>query len=242
MKFILKRTLVVITIIFSENVFIYATPSTIIWIPSVDIQPYSVFHLGIDNYFTLFRKGIGEGGVAFPTDLGLTIGVLPFSVIQAEVGVDLLEPTYSPWTFNAKVGVPENVVTDWSPAIAIGGCYFGVQKNVTDVNIVYALTAKTIPVIGRISAGYYTGNKNILIDPDGKANNNGFLFSWDRQVTEINENLWLAIDYQSGKHSFGAFNFGFAWSFSKNVSIIFARDVYNNNAPSTFTAQLDINI
>jgi hypothetical protein len=242
MKSYRNRLMLLIMIVVTGNIPIHATPSTIIWIPSVDIQPYSVFHCGIDNYFTVFKKGIGEGGSAFPTDLGLTVGVLPFSGIQAEVGVDLFEPLHSPWAFNAKIGIPENVITDWSPAIAAGGCNFGLQNNVTDVNMLYALASKTFPVIGRVSAGYYTGNKNILLDPDGNIDNNGILLSWDKQVTEISENLWLAVDYQGGKNSFGALSFGFAWSFSKNVSVLFARDVFNNGAPSTFTAQLDINI
>ncbi len=28
----------------------YATPSTQIWIPSTDIQPFKTFHLNIDSY------------------------------------------------------------------------------------------------------------------------------------------------------------------------------------------------
>jgi hypothetical protein len=242
MKTLIKRTTVVFALMITGCVFVGATPSTIIWIPSVDFQSYSVVHLGVDNYFTLLKKGVGEGGIAFPTDVGLTAGILPFSAVQAEVGVDLFEPTHSPWAVNGKVGVPENVLTEWSPAIAVGGCNFGFQKNVTDVNILYAVAGKTFPVIGRISAGYYTGNKNILLDPDGNVDNSGVLLSWDKQATEINDNLWLAVDYQGGKNSFGALSFGFAWSFSKNVSVIFAWDVFNNKAPSTFTTQLDINI
>ena len=221
---------------------LHATPSTIIWIPSVDFQPFKTFHLGIDNYFTVFKKGIGQGGLAFPTDVGLTAGVLPFDKIQAEVGVDLLEPTQSPWTFNAKIGIPEGALAEWFPAVAVGGFNFGVEKNITDFNIVYGVIAKTLPVVGRLSVGYYTGNKVLLVDNDGKTDNTGILVSWDKQVTEINDNLWLAIDYQGGKSSFGALSFGFAWSFSKNVSVILARDIYNNNAPSTITTQLDINL
>src|ERR1035437_3336093 len=228
--------------VISEVFFLQATPSTIIWISSADIQQFKVFHLGIDNYFTVFKKGIGQGGLAFPTDVGLTVGVLPFEKFQAEVGVDLLEPTQSPWSFNAKVGIPEGSIAEWSPAIAIGACNLGIEKNLTDYNIIYGIVAKTLPVIGRLSVGYYTGNKNLLVDNDGKADNSGILVSWDKQVTEINENLWLAVDYQGGKNSLGAVSFGLAWSFSKNVSVILARDIYNNNAPSTLTTQLDINM
>ena len=228
--------------VISEVFFLQATPSTIIWISSADIQQFKVFHLGIDNYFTVFKKGIGQGGLAFPTDVGLTVGVLPFEKFQAEVGVDLLEPTQSPWSFNAKVGIPEGSIAEWSPAIAIGACNLGIEKNLTDYNIIYGIVAKTLPVIGRLSVGYYTGNKNLLVDNDGKVDNSGILLSWDKQVSEISENIWLAVDYQGGKNSLGAVSFGLAWSFSKNVSVIIARDIYNNNAPGTLTTQLDINL
>lgn len=239
---LIKKVVFISILLLCETSFTYGTPATIIWIPSVDFQSFKVFHLGIDNYFTVFKKGIGEGGLAFPTDVGLTIGILPYEKIQAEVGVDFFEPQSSPWVFNAKIGLPEEALTEWSPAIAVGGCYLGVKKNVTDNNMLYAIAGKTLPFIGRLEIGYYTGNKNILVDPDGNVDNSGVLFSWDRQIPEVNENLWLAVDYQGGENSLGALSFGFAWSFSKNVSVIFARNIFNNNSPSTLTTQLDINI
>jgi hypothetical protein len=231
-----KLTIALLILICCVCSLIQATPSTIIWIPSVDFQTYKSYHLGIDNYAYDFKNGKAFSGTAFPTDLGLTVGVLPFSSVQAEMGVDYFTPQLSPFFLNAKIGVPEGALADWSPAIAVGEFNFGFLKNVTDYNIVYGIAGKTIPVIGRIEAGCFSGNKNLLTD------NNGFLLSWDRQIPEISENLWLAIDYQSGKSSFGAFSYGFAWSFSKNVSVIFARDVFNADLPSTFTMQLDINI
>ena len=220
-----------------------ATPSTIIWIPSVDFQGYKSFHLGIDNYAYDFKSGTPGSGTAFPTDLGLTVGVLPSTDVQAEIGVDYFMPQLSPWLFNAKVGFPEGTIVDGFPAVAVGGWGFGTQKNVTDYDIFYGIVGKTIPVIGRLEVGYFSGNKNLLLDlSTGNADNSGILLSWDRQMTEISENLWLAVDYQGSKSSFGALSYGFAWSFSKNVSVIFARDVFNADIPSTFTTQLDINI
>ncbi|MGD1046822.1 MAG: hypothetical protein ABR936_16060 [Bacteroidota bacterium] len=232
-----------LTLIFGGSMIVSATPSTIIWIPSVDFQGYKSFHLGIDNYAYDFKSGKPGSGTAFPTDLGLTVGVLPDSIIKAEVGVDYFTPQLSPFLLNAKVGVPEGALTDWAPAIAVGGFGFGFLKNVTDFNIVYGIVGKTFPVLGRIEVGYFSGNKKLLVDlSTGSADNSGVLLSWDRQITEISENLWLAIDYQDSKSSFGALSYGFAWSFSKNVSVIFARDVFNADLPSTFTMQLDINI
>jgi hypothetical protein len=235
MKTLSKLTITLLMLVCCIHSFASATPSTIIWIPSVDFQGYKSFHLGIDNYSFDFKNGIG--GTALPTDLGLTVGVLPGSIVLAEIGIDYFTPQWSPLTLNAKVGIPEGVITDWSPAVAVGGFNFGFQKNVTDANILYGIAGKTFPVIGRIEAGLFSGNKNVL-GPDNK----GFMLSWDRMMPEISENLWLAIDYQSGKSSVGAFSYGFAWSFSKNVSVIFARDVFNADLPSTFTMQLDINI
>jgi hypothetical protein len=209
----------------------------------VDFQGYKSFHLGIDNYSYDFKSGKPGSGTAFPTDLGLTVGVLPDTIVLAEIGFDYFTPQWSPFTLNAKVGIPEGVLGDWSPAIAVGGFAFGFQKNVTDANIVYGMVGKTFPVIGRLEVGYFSGNNKLLVDlSTGKADNSGILLSWDRNIPEISDNLWLAFDYQGTKSSFGALSYGLAWTFSKNVSVIFARDVFNTDIPSTFTMQLDINI
>jgi hypothetical protein len=232
-----KLTIALLILICCVCSLIQATPSTIIWIPSVDFQTYKSYHLGIDNYAYDFKNGKAFSGTAFPTDLGLTVGVLPFSSVQAEMGVDYFTPQWSPFTLNAKVGVPEGGLVDWLPALAVGGFNFGFQKNVTDANILYGIVGKTFPVVGRLEVGYFTGNSKVL-----GSDNSGVLLSWDRQIPEISENLWLAVDYQGTKSSFGALSYGFAWSFSKNVSVIFARDEFNADIPSTFTVQLDINI
>jgi hypothetical protein len=235
MKSVLKSIFTLLMILMTVSSLSNATPSTIIWIPSVDFQGYKSFHLGIDNYSFDFKNG--TGGTALPTDLGLTVGVLPDSIVLAEIGVDYFTPQWSPFTLNAKVGIPEGVLADWSPAIAVGGFNFGFQKNVTDANIIYGIAGKTFPVIGRLEVGYFKGNSKVLGSDD-----TGVLLSWDRMIPEISENLWLAVDYQGSKSSFGALSYGLAWSFSKNVSVIFARDVFNADFPSTFTMQLDINI
>ena len=243
MKTWTKLTIVLLMLICCARSLIHATPSTIIWIPSVDFQGYKSFHLGIDNYAYDFKSGKPGSGTALPTDLGLTVGVLPDSIVLAEIGVDYMTPQWSPFLLNAKVGFPEGALTDWSPAIAVGGFSFGFLKNFTDYNIVYGMVGRTFPVLGRLEVGYFSGNKKLLVDlSTGKADNSGVLLSWDRMIPEISENLWLAVDYQGTKSSFGALSYGLAWSFSKNVSVIFARDVFNADIPSTFTMQLDINI
>jgi hypothetical protein len=231
----------------------YSTPSTQIWIPSTDFQKWKSMHLGVDNYIRTNKiDGVRGAGMY---DIGLTTGLLPFDKFQGEIGIDYLsmgDSNYDdhPIYFNAKIGFPEGAIFKGSPAIAIGGYNIGLKKNLTDYNILYGLIAKTIPILGRVSAGYYTGNSKVLVDENLKKASSGILLSWDRTMSEISDKLWLAVDYQGGKNYLGALSFGASWSFSKNVSVIFGYDIYNNKKAyyntnnqnaNTFTTQLDIN-
>jgi len=236
------------------NIIVTGTPSTQIWIISTDFQKFKTFHLGIDNYLRLENQAYHSRGAGI-FDCGLTAGVLPFKKLQAEIGVDYInmgDGIYdtNPVYFNAKIGTPEGALFKGSPAITVGGYNFGTKNSLTNYNVAYALIAKTIPIIGRVSAGYYYGNKKLLVDENNKKSNNGILLSLDRQMTEISDKLWMAVDYQSGRSYLGALSAGFSWSFSSNVSVIFAYDIYNNKNVyynskdlnlNTITMQLDIN-
>jgi hypothetical protein len=246
--FMIKLVICLLSIEYS-----YSTPSTQIWIPSTDFQKWKSMHLGLDNYNRTSKISGVRGAGMF--DLGLTTGLLPFDKFQGEIGVDYLsvgDNNYDdyPVYFNAKIGFPEGALFKNSPAIALGAYNLGLKKNLTDYNILYGLIAKTIPILGRITAGYYTGNYKVLIDENTNKSSKGLLLSWDRTMTEISDKLWLAVDYQGGKNYLGALNFGASWSFSKNVSLIFGYDIYNNKKAyyntnnqnaNSFTAQVDIN-
>ena len=219
-----------------------ATPSTQIWIPSSDIQPFKKIHFGLDTYIkTKSRNGTTEPTV---TNAGLTVGVLPFEKLQMEAGIDYRDiggdHTY-PLYFNAKFGIPENAIFKGSPAMAAGGYDFGTKNDVADYNIVYGLIAKTLGKFGRFSAGYYMGNDDLLVDINGEEDNNGILLSWDRTISEISDKIWAAIDYKEGKNGYGALSFGVAWKFAPNVGVIFGYDIYNESTyKPTATIQLDI--
>jgi len=224
-----------------------ATPSTQIWIPSTDIQKFKTLHFGFDTYVRTKSNDAGEK-VAPAVVLGLTGGVLPFEKIQAEVGFDLIhlggDLDDYPLYFNAKVGTPEDALFKHSPAIAVGGYNFGTKKDVTDQNMVYGLVAKTFPVIGRLSVGYFGGNDKLFLDKNGKKDEKGLLLSWDRTLSEISDKLWAAVDYQGTDSAIGALNFAFSYAFAENVSVIFGYDIYNEKTTggeNTFTVQLDIN-
>jgi hypothetical protein len=229
--------LIAAALLFAGATSALATPSTQIWIPSTDIQKFGTFHLGIDNYI----PAEGEGSVPLYV-LGLTAGVIPSEIIQAEIGVDYMSGLGDvaddmPYYFNAKVATPEGALFGGSPALAVGGYNFGTESDVTNQNIVYGLVAKTLPVVGRFSVGYFTSNEDVIGD-----DNSDILASWDRTLTEISPKLWAAVDYQGGESALGALSFGLSWAFADNVSVIAGYDIFNNSdLNDTFTTQLDIN-
>jgi hypothetical protein len=250
-----------------------AGPSTQIWIPSTDIQPFLVGHVNLDNYFRASGDAEAPPNSAAHRDanifdLGITVGVLPFKTIQMEVGFDYLvnanDPNdQHPWSGNIKLGTPEDSLFKFSPALAVGIYNFrsGADISTSDApavnagqNMLYGLVAKTLPAwgslpsLGRFSAGYYHGSKRALVDNPNlalaKPANYGVLLSWDRTMSEISDKLWFAVDYQGGRNAVGATNIGFSWAFTKNVSVLFAYDMYTKNnlaGANTFTTQVDIN-
>ncbi|MEI6515674.1 MAG: hypothetical protein WCO77_06840 [bacterium] len=243
-----------------------ATPSTQIWIPSTDIQPFNVWHLGVDNYLRASDSGRFTPGERDPniTDVGLTVGVLPLEKLKAEVGVDYLVngTAYddNPLYFNAKIGIPEgalftNSLSLNSPSLAVGGFNFGTNSKKssatrTDQNIVYGEVGETLPAfgalpsLGRFSVGYYQGNGDVLLGKDGGSANSGILASWDRSMSEISDKLWVAIDYMGGDNFNSGLSLGASWAFSKNVSVILGYDMWDKPTlagSNTLTVQLDIN-
>jgi hypothetical protein len=217
-----------------------ATPSTQIWIPSTDIQKFASVHLNDDVYARPSKPTI--------LVLGPTVGILPWEVIQAELGLDLFflgnrEQDKRPLYVHGKLGTPEDSMFKWSPALALGVFNVGFKKDLTNQNIGYALIAKTIPILGRLSAGYFYGNDAVLVDEKGEAENHGLLLSWDRTLSELTDKLWLAVDYQGSRSAMGALNFGAGWTFAPNIGLIVGYDHYLNKdvaGKDTFTVQVDI--
>lgn len=249
-----------------------ATPSTQIWIPSTDIQAYKTVHLNIDSYVRTRAEGSDPNRqTGVPSNQNLppvyviapTFGVLPFAKIQAEVGFDLVYGGSNtgfgldkyPFYGHFKIGMPED--NTWIPAVAVGMYNIGTKSGdarkgelATNQDVAYGLLAKTLPVVGRLSAGYFFGNKKVLVTDEKDASGNfksdekGVLLSWDRTLSEVSDKVWGGVDYQGGKSALGALSFGVSYAFAKNVSVIFGYDVYNNKkvaGQNTATIQVDIN-
>ncbi len=230
----------------------FATPSTTYWTPATtDIQPFGVLHIGVDNYFTVFRKA-RNGASAFGTDVGLTAGVLPFEKLQMEVGVDYIEPTDHPISFNAKLGTPDNSLFQGSPALNFGIFNVGTKKDVTNQNILFGLVGKTILFLGRLHVGPYIGNRRALVDKDGEKENIGFMIGFDKPIIRLRDmegkllydKLVLAADYASGKNSIGGGGIGLYYYFTKDISLLTGPVWFNEpaiNGKWKWTIQLDIN-
>jgi len=232
-----------------------ATPSTTYWTPmTLDIQSYKVAHLGIDNYFSVGNKASSDPMVALPTDIGLTIGVLPFEKIQMEVGVDALYGPLSdyPYSFNAKIGAPEDALFKGAPALQVGIFGVGTKDKVTNQNVLYGVIGKSIPSVGRLSVGPYFGNKDVLVNPDGGKENTGFMVAFDHSFLPVKDaagneysKVVFAADYASGKNAIGAGGAGIYYYFTKDISLLTGPVFFNDKAVNgswKWTTQLDINL
>jgi hypothetical protein len=218
---------------------------------TMDIQGHKVFHITYDSYFTVFRKG-EDGAGDFPTDYGLTVGILPFEKIQMEVGIDFFEPNDFPLFFNAKIGAPENVLFKNSPALQLGLVSAGTERDVTNQNIVYFVIGKTIPDVGRITGGPYAGNGSVLRDSTGSKENKGFMLAFDRGFMPVKDGsgnefnrFVFAADYASGDNALGAGGFGLYYYFTKDIDLLTGPVWFNDegvNGHWKWTIQLDINL
>ena len=221
-----------------------ATPSTTYWTPCIiDFQSPGVTHLGIDSYFTVGRKGPGNGGESFPTDLGLTWGAKLGKKLQAEFGFDILEPTDDPIFFNAKIGYPEGKLSPRAPAVELGLFNFGTKSGLTNQNVVHLIVGKSLPNNqGRIHASYYVGNGEVLRSSTGEKENAGYMIGYDRWLKK--DKVMLAADYASGKNAIGGGGVGLYYFFTPNISLLAGPVWFNDaaiNGKMKWTTQFDIN-
>jgi len=233
-----------------------ATSSSTVWTPmTLDIQSPGVFHLGIDNYFTVGKR-FSEGGGSFPTDLSLPeVGVAISSKVQMEFGLDYFGPADDPWFGNLKIGSPEDTWFKGQPAIEIGVFDVGTKRSGptrTDFDVVYLVIGKSIRGLGRISVGPYVGNHAALVSSTGKAENTGYMVAFDHAFVptkdkEGNEfsRLVFAADFASGKNYIGGGGFGIYYYFTKDISLLTGPVFFNDqgiNGKWKLSTQLDINL
>jgi hypothetical protein len=227
-----------------------ATPSTVFWTPcSMDIQPFGSVHLSYDNYTSLGRRGDGKS--AFPNDLGLTAGLLPFAKLQAEAGFDWLEPSDAPLVLNLKVGAPEGALFAGAPALQAGLFGLGFREGVNDANVVDFIAGVSLPGgTGRVHTGAYLGNGKLLLTAGGRRENAGVMMAYDLGLfpADSPKGAWnrlvLAADWMSGRNALGGGGAGLSWYFSRDAAILAGPVWFNEpaiNGDWKWTTQFDAN-
>ncbi len=213
-----------IVILFSIGRAAHSTPSTLVWIPSTDIQAERVWHVGVDNIFSP-----GSSANDF-TDYGLTYG----AARGLEVGIDYWTDTDKPWVFNVKYRLLEESATRPSAVVGVYNLACDTSSNPNAQNVVYALLSKTFNGT-RVTAGYGWGRKAALLRGEKMV-----MLGVDRQLSR---KWWGGIDFQGGKSALGALNAGVAYKFADNASLLLAYDWYNNSSiKDTISVQLDVDI
>lgn len=225
------------------------TASTHIWAPSTDTQAFKTGHVTADIYIPSGDNS--DGARPEPvTNSGLTFGLLPFKKLTAEAGFDYKTGygDFDRWPiyFNAKIAIPEDAYGRYFPAVAFGIYDVGTSKDRTDYDILYVKGAKTFSVrefsLGRFSMGYFWGNGKLMLNEDLERDNNGIFWAWERTMTEISDRLWVCVEYQGTRSSYGALNLGFSIQFTKDMAVLCGYQFYNNrNLTGTTTIQFDIN-
>lgn len=219
--------LLVATTVVLPSAAAHATPSTTMWAPSTaSVQGYGVLHLGDDTYFA-------DDGL-YPVDLGLTMGILPWHELQAELGIDLVYPTIDatgttpeglavPIYFNAKLGTPEDSFFEHQPGVGLGVYNVGVEKDVTTYHVLYAMIGKTLPHVGTLSVGGYYGlDDKLLVDPDGDAAQAGVMVGWGSPAIAVPklDHLAIAADLQTGHNALGAVGAGVGIYFTPAIALL----------------------
>jgi len=236
---------------------VLATPSTTYWAPSTaSCQAKYVPHVTYDTYYTKGTAPPGAGSPTYPIDTGLTMGILPSSKLQAEIGYDLLLPSKDPTLFflNGKICTPESSLFKGSPGISFGFYNVGFKEDVTDYNVSHVMFQKAFPGgSGYVAAGVYHGfNDLLLTNSDGKIVNTGAMvgfFSPDIPVgIKGLKKLNLTADFQSGKNVLGGGGVGLYFYFTDTIDLLIGpvwytdRNLQPGGSKYLWTTQLDIDI
>lgn len=229
----------------------HATPSTTFWAPSTPfVQPRGVLHLTYDTYF--------GSRAAYPIDVGLGIGILPWKGLQSEIGFDLLYPSIAgsegidlPVVLNAKVGAPEDTYFKGQPGWSFGIFGAGLKKGFNNQNVLGAVIGKTLPHVGAASVGgYYALNDDLFHSADGSVERSGLMAGWMSPSIDLPriDKIILAWDIQTGKNALGATGGGVYVYATPAVDLLigpvffFEEELQPGGSKSLWTVQLDVDV
>jgi len=221
------RVAAVVTALFLLPTLAGATPSTTYWAPSTAAcQAFRTPHVTYDTYF---GKGPVAGGPAapnYPIDTGVTMGVLPWTKLQGEVGFDVLLPSPDPFYFNAKLCTSESSVFNGSPALSAGIYDAGTKTGVTGFDVLHVVAQKAIGGTGYLAAGVYhgLGRASLFTSSEGNVVRTGALAGFFSPNIDVNrkglKKLNFAADIQTGKNVLGAGGVGVYLYFTDTISLL----------------------
>lgn len=222
------RTIMIMLLSLVATVSLYATSSGLVAIPSTDIQPKGIWHLGVDSF--VFPDG--DASPASLVDFGMTYGLHD----RVEVGFDALSGTDNPLYLNAKV-----LVSPLGSPVALAAGVFNVGSDMPkDSSIFYAVASSTLPesMKGvRLTVGSYLAQKANLGNE-----NVGLMLGIDKSVGKY----WLAADYISGSNALGSVNLGLGYTVSDNSGIIVGYNMFNDagivGSNDAINFQYDLNL
>lgn len=204
-----------------------ATPSTTYWTPATTYtQPFLVPHLTYDTYFA-------EGGQLQP-DYGLTIGILPFEKVQAEVGIDVLVPGLHKDNLylNGKVTLVEGALAEWQPGVSLGIQSVGFKKDYSDYNHLHLTVGKTF-AFGTVTVGGYRGGNQVLYTSSaGKVERTGLMASYTSPDIKLGltglDKIVIVGDYASGNNYFGGYGVGAGFYFTPAIALLTGPVMFND--------------
>lgn len=244
----MKRTprLLVALLLLGAASAAHATPSTVVWAPSTTYtQPFLVPHLTYDTYF--------RNDASYPTTVGLTLGLLPSDLVQAEAGFDLQYPADDPLFLNGKVTLLEDKLFAYQPALSLGVANAGITS-ATNYAMVYGVLSKTIPGVGAtLAAGVGYGiDDELWVDENGEADQTMFIGSLTSPVIGIGkpwlDGLAFAADVQTGSNSFSAAGAAAVLYVTPSVALLTGpvfflnRDTQPGRSDFMWTMQVDVDV
>lgn len=247
----MKKSLFYLFLVLFPFHVVFATPSSLFYTNcTTQIQQKGVLSLGLNTFFTVFKKR-GHGS-QLPVDVGLTLGLFKWEDLAGEVGIDFLGSTDDPILFNAKIGMQEDKLFKHAPAFNVGIFNVGTRHHGnsfsrTDQNIVDFIFGKKVGNTElRLYLGFFSGSRTIGHDRRGIMG--GFSYSFGKTKDSQNKEYfkWLiAADYASGKNTIGGGGFGFYYYFFPSVSLItgpvfFNSEKYNGSWKWLFQIYVDI--
>jgi hypothetical protein len=234
--------------------FAFATPTTTYWAPSTAAcQAWGVPHVTYDTYFGKGPAVGAPGAPGYPIDTGLTMGILPFEKLQAEVGFDLLLPSQDPLFLNAKLCSPESSLFKGSPGVSFGIYNVGFEEDVTDYNVLHLMFQKSIPGGGYVAVGGYHGlNEKLFANSEGETKRTGLMAGVVSPAIEVGlkglKKIHLTADVQTGKNVLGAWGFGAAVYFTDSIALLTGpvffldEDLQPGGRKSMWTVQVDVDV